>query len=377
MKSGFFRRHIFATILVAIAVVGVGVFAFIFLRDPVIELAAQVPIISDLEILTDDSAGPLESLAIPTPAPSPAPKPVPTATPIPSPTPTPTAVPTATPVPTVTPLPLAAVEASLAPSESSGSPGAEISIAGYNFPPNELLTDVWLGGLNVTPALPATTDATGYINFYITVPELTPDNHSIRATVGSVMAEAPLSVTPGPTPTPRTTLRPTATPTPTPRPSPTPAPTSTPTATPTPAPTPVPLVLGHAQYANAHYTISVPQRWPGGRVTFNARAHSGSPALWFQYNTIPGARRYDIMPLEKLGIPLVGTYFKERYSDEGLCGDRGFVVIRESALVWDWREAGIALQVDVCEADLPLEAEPGITNEAVSAKIIRSLRQQN
>ena len=187
------------------------------------------------------------------------------------------------------------------------------------------------------------------------------------------------TATPEPTLTPTPTPLPTATATPTPRPPPTatPAPTPTATATPTPAPTPVPLVLGHAQYANAHYTISVPQRWPGGRVTFNAKDHSGSPALWVQYNTIPGARRYDFKTLEDLGVPLVGTYFKERYSDEGLCGNRGFVVIRESALVWDWREAGIALQVDVCEADLPLEAEPGMTNEDVSLKIIRSLRRQN
>ena len=74
---------------------------------------------------------------------------------------------------------------------------------------------------------------------------------------------------------------------------------------------------------------------------------------------------------------LVGTYFKERYSSEALCGTRGFVVIRESALLIHYPGTGVALHVDVCEADLLLESESGLTNEDISGEIIRSLRKQN
>ena len=190
-----------------------------------------------------------------------------------------------------------------------------------------------------------------------------------------------------PTPTPEPTAAPTPTPTPVPTPTPTPEPTATPTptplptaiptATPIPAPTPAPLVLNHARYGDAHYTVSAPQGWSGGRVTFTAKAHTGTPGQWVERNTILGARRYDISSLQDVGVPLPGTYFKERYSDEQLCGDRGFVAIRESALLTAYPEVGIALHIDVCEADLRQEAEPGITNEDVSRKIIRSLRRQN
>ena len=78
-----------------------------------------------------------------------------------------------------------------------------------------------------------------------------------------------------------------------------------------------------------------------------------------------------------MGVNLVGTYFKERYSSDELCGERGFVVIRETALVPDYRYVGIALHVDVCEADLPLEPEPGISNQAISQIIITSLYRRN
>ena len=94
-------------------------------------------------------------------------------------------------------------------------------------------------------------------------------------------------------------------------------------------------------------------------------------------NTIQGARRYDIKSLKDAGVDLVGTYFKERYSSETLCGQRGYIVIRESALLVAFPEVGVALHIDVCEADLLLEAEQGFTNEAVSNEIIRSLRRQN
>ena len=71
-----------------------------------------------------------------------------------------------------------------------------------------------------------------------------------------------------------------------------------------------------------------------------------------------------------------GIYFKERFSDEGWCGQRGFIVIRESVLITDYPEIGVAVHVDVCEADLPEEAEPGKTHEDVSREIVRSLRKQ-
>ena len=103
-----------------------------------------------------------------------------------------------------------------------------------------------------------------------------------------------------------------------------------------------------------------------------------------QSNSIRGARRSDIQALKAVGVDLVGTYFKERFSSDaryspvkGLCADKGFVVIRESAVLWDYRNAGIALHVDVCESDLHLEAEPGMTNEAISRRIIESFRRKN
>ena len=103
-----------------------------------------------------------------------------------------------------------------------------------------------------------------------------------------------------------------------------------------------------------------------------------------QSRSIKGARRYDIQYLTDVGLDLVGTYFKERYSSDaryspvrGLCADKGFVVIRETAVLWDHRNAGIALHVDVCESDLHLEAEPGVTNEAISRRIIESFRRKN
>ncbi len=185
------------------------------------------------------------------------------------------------------------------------------------------------------------------------------------------------TVTPEPSPTPSPTALPAATPIPTSTPTVTPRPTPTARSTPTPPPTRVPLVLGHARHADAHYTINVPNQWAGGRVTFFAKAYSGPPGPWAQYNTIQGAKRYDIESLKNAGVNLVGTYFQERYSSDQLCGTKGFVVIRETALVTHFPGTGIALHIDVCEADLSLQAEPGITNEDVSNNIIKSLRNQS
>jgi hypothetical protein len=133
--------------------------------------------------------------------------------------------------------------------------------------------------------------------------------------------------------------------------------------------------LKHARHGDAHHTISVPQNWSVGRITFSTKTHTGTPASWAERNTIRGAIRYDIKGLKNAGGTLPGTYYKERYSSEELCGI-GAVVIRETALVYNPHlEAGTALHVDVCEADLYLESEPGVTNEVISSEIILSLRE--
>ena len=76
-------------------------------------------------------------------------------------------------------------------------------------------------------------------------------------------------------------------------------------------------------------------------------------------------------------MSLQGIYFKERFSDNSFCGNLGFIVIRESILITDFPEIGVAVHVDVCEANLFTEFEPGKTNEDVSRQIVRSLRKQN
>ena len=291
-QPGFFRRNKFVIALATLAILGLAVFAFVFLVNPAAELSKEIPFFAGLDLGPAKEEVTPEPTAIPTLVPAPTPQP--TDTPIPTPTPTPTPVPTATPTPQPT----------------------------------------------YTP-YPTTTPQPTYTPYPTVIP----------------------------TPTP------TATPTPTPRPTATP--TLRPTATPTPRPTRVPWVLREAKYADPEYTISVPSVWSGGRVTFFAKEHSSTPASWVQRNTIRGAYRYDISSLGDAGVKLVGTYFKERYSSDELCGERGFVVIRESALVLDYRHAGIAVHVDVCEADLYLEAEPGMTNEAISRRIIQSLLRTN
>ena len=273
------------------------------------------------------------------PTPMLAPTPTPTFTPAPTPTSTPTGTPTTTPTPSISVLP------------TSGPPGTDASIYGQAFRTFVPVSRATMGGLDLTPFPMPATDGNGNLYFNVVIPALPGGAHTIEVQVDGAVYRTAFSVIAIPTPTP--------------------------TITPTPAPTRVPLVLDHANYGAAEYTINVPVHWPGGRVTFFARSHAGSQGDWVQRNTIPGARRYDIMPLTDLDVPLVGTYFKERYSDDSLCGDRGFVVIRETALVLDFRQVGVALHVDVCETDLPLEAEHGRTNEDVSGEIARSLRQRN
>ncbi len=282
------------------------------------------------------------------PTPSPIPEPVPALLPmaIPTPEPTPTPLPGSLSQPTLTPV---GPEASVLP--EGGSPGTDASIYGQGFEPSAPVSRVSIGGIDITPSPKPVADESGNLYFNILIPGVDGGLQIIEVQVGKETAATSFHVLVTPTPPP--------------------------TITPTPAPTRVPRALQHARHSDAHYTVNVPTGWPGGRVTFFARAYSGPPGPWVQANTIRGATRYEIKSLKDAGVNLVGTYFKERYSSEELCGARGFVTIRESALVTHYPGTGIALHVDVCEADLPLESEAGLTNEDVSHEIIRSLQKQN
>ena len=370
-QPAFLRWAIYAASLIAVLLVGAGILSYVFFRDSITGLATQVPIVQDLGFSNADLKETPELAATPTPAPSPTPAPTPTPTSMPTPTPTlvPTATPAPTPAPTATPLPSPTAyhtptpppTATAIPSPTpippgiyvlpdGGPPNIDVSIYGQGLPPLVPVSAVRIGGVDVTPSPRPATDAMGNLYFSFSIPALAGGQRFIEVQLGGEVIRTGFGVIAPPTPTP--------------------------TATPTPAPTRVPLQLRRAGHGDAEYTVNVPVRWPGGRITFLAKPHSGTPGDWVQYNAIPTARRYDIKPLKDAGVNLVGTYFKERYNDEQLCGSRGFVVIRETALVLDFREVGIALHVNVCEADLPLLAEHGRTNEDISREIITSLRQQ-
>ncbi len=94
-------------------------------------------------------------------------------------------------------------------------------------------------------------------------------------------------------------------------------------------------------------------------------------------HTIPSARFLHAGYLKDIGNPQVGSHFIQRYSSDDLCQSSGGIVIRESALLVDHRNAGIGVHVDICQADLHLEAEPGVTNEQISRRIIRSLFERS
>ena len=236
-----------------------------------------------------------------------------------------------------------------------GAPGIPLSIYGRGFSPFLPVSRVTIGGLDVTPSPRPSTDQDGNLYFNLAIPGATPGTAGgqqvIEVQVGQETFTTGFHVLVTPTPPP--------------------------TIAPTPAPTRVPQELRHARHSDAHYTVNVPSGWPGGRVTFFGNAYSGPPGPWVQANTIRGATRYEIMSLKDAGTNLVGTYFKERYSSEELCGAKGYVAIRETALLVHYPGSGIALHVDVCEADLHTEAEEGITNEDISNDIIRSLRNQS
>ena len=377
-QSDLVRWIIYAAILIAVLLVGTGILSTLFFRDSVVELAAQVPIVRDWGVLAVDSEETRNLVVTPTPAPSPTPRPTPTPTsaPLPTPTPTlvltatPTATATPTPVPTATPLPPPTpyptptpwptattipsptpIPPSISALPTSGAPGIGVSIYGKGLKSFVPVSRATIGGLVVTPEPRPSTDVRGETYFSFVVPNLAGGQHSIVVEIDGDTFVTSFMVIAIPTPIP--------------------------TVTPTPAPTRVPKVLLHARHAAAHYTANVPSTWLGGRVTFFGKPYEGPPGPWVQANTLRGATRYELMPLKEAGVNLVGTYFKERYSSEELCGKKGYVAIRETALLTHYPSSGIALHVDVCEADLHLEVEQGITNEDISNEIIRSLRRQN
>ena len=389
-QPAILRWTIYAAVLVAVILVGAGILSFVFFGDSVTELAGQDPIIGDFADRSDDSevqVVPEESrasLPAPTSTPTPAPTAAPTRTPIPTeaPEPTPTITPTVRPTPTPTPLPTPMpVDIFVAP--NSGPPDTRIAVYGEGFQPFSTVELVTFADINEGLRLSSERDVDeeGNLYFSLSAPYSAQGSgtYLIAVHVAGEVAYADFRLTDPPEPHP-TPVEDIGAPPVLPflfAPDPPPTSAPEPTVTPTPMPTRVPRVLQHARHAGAHYTITVPSGWRGGDITYFARSHTGPPAAWAQYNTIVGARRYDIRSLKDAGVNLVGTYFKERYSSDQICGDRGFVVIRETALLVGFPEVGIALHIDVCEADLFLEAEAGLTNEAISNEIIRSLRLQN
>ena len=383
--SGSSRLILYSVALLAVILVGAGIVSFVFFRDSVTDLAAQVPFVGDWGAPDDDperspepfadddkptptpnpaSAATLVPTLAPTPTPMPTEAPTPTATATPTLAPTPTSRPTATPLPsptlypTATPQPTATpwptptpVPVGITVSPSNGPPGTSVSIYGQGLPPAETVSRVTIGGFDVTPSPWPVTDAGGGLYFAILIPGLAGGGQPIQIVVDGKTFGTSFGVLVTPTPTP--------------------------TITPTPAPTRVPRSLLSAGRGDVSYTVQARQNWPEGKITFFASAHTGNQATWVERNTIRGARRYEIMSLKDAGVDVVGTYFKERYSSESLCGQRGFIVIRESALLVAYPEVGVALHIDVCEADLLLEAEQGFTHEDISNEIIRSLRSRN
>ena len=269
----------------------------------------------------------------------------------------------------------------------SGQPGTAVSIYGKDFPALALLREATAGGLHIMHTPQPRADENGQLYFSFHVPGLPAGVHTIEVITDGHRAQTTFQLldrppaTPTPTETPPRMPMPTSTPTPaptvTPAPTKTPTPPPMPTATPTPAPTGVPTRLHRVEHAGVTYTAQGPTVWAAGRVTLEAKPHAGSPGEWVERTTTIGARRYDISSLKDAGINGVGTYFKERYSSEDLCGLRGFVTIRESAVLVAYPETGIALHVDVCEADIYSEEIYGSTNEQVSNSIIRSLRRRD
>ena len=366
------RNGIILGIALIILLVGAGNWLFgSFVQEE--EVTAAVPV-----VIPDPSptptAVPEESRPAPTPQATftPMPTATPTLTASPTPNPTPTAVPrptnTSTPMPTATPTPLpiptptprptatsTVIPRGIELSPSTGHPYTEVSIYGRGVQANVQVDLVYIqlgiGYIDVTPSPKPFTDSNGKLYLNFSVPRLVGGLYTVVVRIGNVETQTIFQVIALPTPTP--------------------------TITPVPVPTRVSKVLRHARHAGAHYTVNVPSNWSGGHVTFFGRNYEGPPGPWVQANTIRGATRYDITALKEAGVNLVGTYFKERYSSDELCGTKGYVVIRETALLTNYPSTGIALHVDVCEEDLHIEAELGFTNEDISNEIIRSLQNHS
>ncbi len=300
--------------------------------------------------------------------------PIPTLTALPTPTPTPTETPR--PTSTLTPTPISTmalptpVPATIWLVPVSGGPGSDVALYGQGFLPLESVDGIWLGDFDVIPLPVPTTNSDGQLYSILVVPGLSAGSAPVEVHVGNEAAFAVFEVLPLPTPTPA----PTPTVTPTPRP----------TATATPRPTRISWGRKEFGYFEAEYYITIPNDWRHSSGRYSSESprstikvetvavpFSGTPARWAEDQTIPHASFLNSGYLRDIGSPLAGSHFIQRFSSDHLCQSKDGLVIRESALVLDYRSAqpaGIAVHVDICQADLNDE------NRQVSRAIISSLR---
>ena len=73
-------------------------------------------------------------------------------------------------------------------SPNVGSPGSEVTIAGYGFPPNSPVESVQVGWVDVTPDNRAATDAQGKFQLDIFIPGLDSGRYAIQALVAGIPA---------------------------------------------------------------------------------------------------------------------------------------------------------------------------------------------
>ena len=307
----------------------------------------------------------------PTPSATASPMPTPTLTATPMPTFTPTATPTPWPTPTPTPGPTAtptAIPLGIEVLPNTGPPGTDVSIYGRGFPPNvqvnQVFIQVGIGNLDVTPSPKPFTDANGNLYLSFSIPRLAAGQHNIELQAGGVAARTGFQVVAAPASTAR----------------------SVPTPRPTPTPTEVPWAEKDFGYLEASYFIRVPNDWgastgryshesPGGllKLELFAGPFNGTPVQWAENQTVPHASFLHRGHLRDIGVPLAGSHFIQRFSSNQLCRDKGGLVIRETALVLDFRSAqpaGIAVHVDICQSDLNDE------NQRLSRDVISSLRMR-
>ena len=112
-----------------------------------------------------------------------------------------------------------------------------------------------------------------------------------------------------------------------------------------------------------------------GHITFFAEDWPLAPAQWANRNRVVGSILKESLPLENYARGLTGTYLKERYIawSDSRCGSGA--TIRISASLLDADGVGIALHIDICEADLYKNPWPGVNNEQLAIRIITSLRK--